>query len=338
MYESFFKIQKAPFSMRPDPDLLFPTPQHREALAAMLYGILNREGFSVLWGEAGTGKTTILQAVMRQLPAAQLRCGLIINPVVSVPEFLEMTLLSFGVDGIPEGKPRRLNRLQQFLHQAEEEGRICVLIVDEAHRLTPELIEEIRLLTNFGSLQIVLAGQIELIQILDQPGMRQVKQRISVMASLLPLTADATREYITYRWMKAGGTHVPFTNDALDAVAEVSQGTPRLVNLLCDRSLLAAFAAGQTSVQAATVYEVGRDLRINPAPSESAVRREVSHIRLDSLGSTPLPDFQPEAEAESMTAVPSFLAPRKNGHRPMSWLRWPRIPRLRLKLGRSNQS
>ena len=337
MYESVFKIQKAAFSMRPDPDLLFPTPQHREALAAMLYGILNREGFSVLWGEAGTGKTTILHAVLRQLPAEKLRCGLIVNPVVSVPEFLEMTLLSFGIEGIPEGKPRRLHSLEQFLRHADHEGRTCVLIVDEAHRLTPELIEEIRLLTNFGSLQIVLAGQIELIQMLDQPCMRQVKQRISVMASLEPLTRGATHDYIAYRWMKAGGTDIPFTNEAMDAVAEVSQGTPRLINLLCDRSLLAAFAGGHTSVQPATVYEAGRDLRINPAPSESAVRR-VSHIRLDSLGSTPPPGLQPEADAVSMTGLPLFLAAAKNGHRTMSWLRWPRIPRLRLRLGRSDQS
>ena len=320
MYESLYGLERPAFAMRPDLDLFYPTPQHREALAAVLYGILQRKGFTVLWGDAGTGKTTILQSICHQLPADSLCCSLITNPVVTAPEFLEMILLNFGVEDIPSGKPRRLLRLQQFLQQSEREAKTSVLIVDEGHRLTPELVEEIRLLTNFGLLEVVLAGQSELGEILREPNMRQVRQRIGVRATLGPLDAVSTSRYIAYRWTKAGGKHLPFTDAALEAVAEISQGLPRLINALCDNALLAIFARVQTVVVPAVVYEAGRDLGIISAPPDSG---------RESLGSAGLAAKGPRLEDPSAEtpAVPSDEAAAKVPG-PSAIFRWPRTPRM----------
>jgi general secretion pathway protein A len=190
-----------------------------------------------------------------------------------------------------------------------------VLIIDEAHRLTADHIEEIRLLTNFGSLQIVLAGQVELSDIMNQHNMRQAKQRVSVIAFLNPLDAGETRDYIGYRWTKAGGGDLPFTRGAIDRIAEISRGIPRLINLLCDRSLLAAFATEQTSIEAGTVREIAAELRLDSGDSEPAYFRENSRIRLDSLEHI-------GKENNSVEVTPEATLPEAIGQRP--WFRWPR--------------
>src|ERR1035438_2895228 len=145
MYTTFFGLTKKPFNITPDPAFLFLTDQHREALAGLTYGILDRKGFSTLSGTAGSGKTTILSWVLQKLAASEVQSSVILNPMLSPDEFLEMMMLDFGMTDIPESKARRIWQLHKFLLQGKRDGKISVLIVDEAHKLTPELLEEIRL-------------------------------------------------------------------------------------------------------------------------------------------------------------------------------------------------
>src|SRR5215471_16448953 len=216
MYEQFFGLRTNPFVMTPDPGFLFLTPAHREALAGLNYAILQRKGFAVLTGEAGTGKTTLLRAVLESVPASKAHFSLLVNPTLSPSEFLEMVLLDFGIAEIPASKAQRLMSLDQFLLQAHRENKGAVLIVDEAHKLPPDVLEEVRLLTNFETarsklLQIVLAGQSE------RDDLRQLKQRVAVRLAIRPLTAAEVEQYMRHRWMKAGGTSLLlFGADAID--------------------------------------------------------------------------------------------------------------------------
>ena len=183
MYQSYFGLTKEPFSMTPDPAFLFLTGAHREALAGLSYAILGGKGFVVLTGDAGTGKTTLLTKMLRSIPPARAAFSVVLNPLLSPDEFLEMALLDFGVKEVPASKAQRLVLLREFLSQSRKQGKISVLVVDEAHKLAPAVLEEIRLLSNFELaetklLQIVMAGQNELATVLNREDLRQFKQRI----------------------------------------------------------------------------------------------------------------------------------------------------------------
>src|SRR5438552_2332399 len=246
MYNQFFGLQKAPFSMTPDPALLFMPPQHREALAGLTYAILNRKGFAVLIGDAGTGKTTLLSRILRSLPKSRIHSSVILNPTLTANEFLEMALMDFGITEVPPSKAQRLASLHRLLLQNHTENKVSVLIIDEAHKLSPVLLEEVRLLSNFEFaeeklLQIVLSGQNELGDVLNEHHLRQLKQRISVRLALGPLAKHEVEQYIHYRWTKCGGAPaIPFSAEALKAIASWSQGIPRLINSICDNALTAA--------------------------------------------------------------------------------------------------
>ncbi len=184
MYYRFFGLVRNPFSMTPDPAFLYMSTQHREALAGLTYAILGQKGFLVLTGEAGTGKTTLLARVLQHLPANRIQSSVILNPTLSTAEFLEMTLLDFGITDVPSSKAQRLLKLQQLLLQADRQKKICALIIDEAHKLSPDVLEEIRLLGNFEQsdhklLQILFLGKSELGDLLNRSDLRQLKQRIA---------------------------------------------------------------------------------------------------------------------------------------------------------------
>lgn len=233
--------------------MLFMTEQHREALAGLTYAILDRKGFVALSGMAGAGKTTLLSWVLRKLPTSRIQSSVILNPTLTPSEFLELVMLDFGIPDIPTSKALRVVILQKFLLKAHREGKISVLIVDEAHKLSPEVLEEIRLLGNFEweekLLQVVLIGQSELDQVLSQPELWQLKQRISVRLSLKPLGASEVGTYIEHRWRAAGGQEAaPFSSEAVVNVAKWSRGIPRLINSICDNALVEAFAATSRSV------------------------------------------------------------------------------------------
>lgn len=253
MYTAFFGLTRMPFNMTPDPAMVFSTEQHREALAGLTYAILDRKGFLVLSGMAGAGKTTMLTWVLQKLPSSKVQSSVILNPTLTPREFLELAMLDFGIQDVPESKAQRLWMLQRFLVQQHHDGRICVLIIDEAHKLSSEVLEEIRLLGNFECaeeklLQVVLIGQSELDQVLSRPELWQLKQRIGVRLSLKPLGAHEVGAYIEHRWRVAGGKEAPFSSEAVSNVAQWSRGIPRLINSICDNALVEAFADGTRSV------------------------------------------------------------------------------------------
>lgn len=269
MYHEFFGLAREPFSMTPDPGFLFLTAKHREALAGLVFAITSRKGFLVLTGDAGTGKTTLLSRVMGSMPPERAHFSYILNPTLSPNEFLEMVMLDFGFETIPESKSQRLIRLQQFLLKGHAEGRTLVLVVDEAQKLTPELLEEIRLLTNFETsdhklLQIILAGQTELTDLLNRQELRQLKQRVAVRVGIEPLAAQEVGQYIRTRWSRAGAVgDPPFSPSAIQMIASYSRGIPRVINSICDNALMNAFGVEARIVEDKYVLEAVHDLQLS---------------------------------------------------------------------------
>jgi general secretion pathway protein A len=271
MQRAAFGLNKQPFSMTPEPDMLYLTASSREALAGLTYAIMRQKGFIVLSGEVGTGKTTLLARVLQHLPEDRARCSLIVNPKLTNGEFLEMALTGWGLRDLPESKAKRLLLLRDILLSARAEGRIVVLIVDEAHALSSALLEEIRLLGNFEEpgqklLQIVLVGQSELSDLLNREDLRQIKQRIAVRLKIERLSGPEVGEYISHRWAKAGGKEPPFSHEAVLEIARSSRGIPRLINAICDNALTTIGAAGVASVEVEHIREVCAELDIAPVP------------------------------------------------------------------------
>jgi general secretion pathway protein A len=276
MYHRFFGLEKDAFGMTPDPEFLFLTAAHREALAGLTYAILNRKGFVVLTGDAGTGKTTLLARIFQSVPAERAQFSVVLNPTLTPSEFLEMALLDFGMTNIPASKAQRLTLFQEFLIDACQRHQAAVLVVDEAHKLPPDVLEEIRLLSNFERaegklLQIVLAGQTELGDVLNRQDMRQLKQRIAVRLAIHPLSVSEVDNYIRHRWQKAGASKPhPFQPEAIACIGQCSRGIPRLVNALCDNALALACGEGRTAVDVSQIVEVARDLDLIGAPARQA--------------------------------------------------------------------
>jgi general secretion pathway protein A len=296
MYNEFFGLRKDPFRLTPDPEFLYLTAQHREALAGLTYAILAQKGFVVLTGEAGTGKTTLLTHVLGHLPTARVRSSVIVNPTLSPSEFLEAAMLDFGFKEIPTSKAQRILAFQNFLWQGQREGRVSALIVDEAHKLSPEVLEEVRLLGNFESaneklLQIILLGQSELDELLDREALRQFKQRIALRLAIERLQADDVERYISHRWVKAGGTQQPFTAGALVPISQASQGIPRVINVICDNALMQAFGEGSKLVGARQALTVCRELRLlTPAlKATAAAPQPVSVAEATPAPANPVP-------------------------------------------------
>lgn len=312
MYYEFFGLRKAPFSLTPNPEFLYLTTGYREAMAGLTYAIMAQKGFVVLTGDAGTGKTSVLARVLGHLPEGRVQYSVIVNPTLTPSEFLEAALMDFGLQDIPASKARRIAMLQTFLLTGLQERKIAALIVDEAHKLTPELIEEIRLLGNFESpdeklLQIVLVGQNELDQVLNGENLRQFKQRISLRLKIEPLSEEEIGRYIQYRWMKAGGSQAPFSANAIASIGQASQGIPRVINLICDNALLTAFGEQSASVEPSHVAAVCRDLQLAvPQRTEMAVgTAQLPVVEAPVVETTPLRTL---ARYETAGAKRSLLA------------------------------
>jgi general secretion pathway protein A len=275
MYKNYFGLQREPFGMTPDPHMLRMTIAQREAMAGIMYAVLARRGFVALIGEAGTGKTTLLNAVMRTLKQNRAQFSVVFNPTLNPHEFLESALADFGFTDIPENKAQRLLALNRLLITADEQRTAAVLIVDEAHKLSSDVLEEIRLLSNFerpeGKLiQIILAGQPQLAAILDRADLEQLKQRVAVRLTIGRFSSAEVQAYIAQRWAAAGGPQHPFSQKAVEVVAMCSHGIPRVVNSICDNALMMAMAEGSTSVTQAHVEEAARDLAFTGETAEPA--------------------------------------------------------------------
>jgi len=313
MYTAFYGLTRKPFKMTPDPAFLYLTDQHREALAGLTYAILERKGFIALSGTAGAGKTTLLSWVLEKLPASQVQSSVILNPTLTRDEFLEAAMLDFGITDIPSSKAARLWSLQKFLAQSKMDDRISVLVIDEAHKLSPDLLEEIRLLGNFEAsdqklLQVVLVGQSELDDLLNRPDLWQFKQRISVRLKLKPLAADEVGRYVQHRWAIASdGNPAPFTSDAVTSLARWSTGIPRLINSICDNALIFAFADTSKRVGADHIEAAARDLCL-VAPAEPA--RNISK---------PVQSTQSVAQPMHSPGVPPVSIPRPHPARMFNW-------------------
>ncbi len=267
MYAKYFGLKEPSFSITPDPQYLFLSEQHQEALAHLIYGAGENGGFVLLTGEVGTGKTTICRAFLEQLPE-QVELALILNPAMTATELLQSICDEFRIELSEDDRTIKqlLDRLNQFLLDAHARGKRPVLVIDEAQSLQPRVLEQIRLLTNLETpkhklLQIFLVGQPELRTLLQQPNLRQVNQRITARYHLRPFNARDTAAYVRHRLAVAGVEHPLFTRSALKAVHRFSGGVPRLINILCDRALLGASVTRSPLVTRAIVTKAASEIR-----------------------------------------------------------------------------
>jgi len=258
VYSEFFGLNEKPFAITPDPRYLYMSARHTDALAHLLYGISESGGFIQLTGEVGTGKTTLIRSVLEQLPA-KADIALILSPQLTTLEFLATIVQELRCPPPADRTVKaHIDVLNTHLMQAHAEGRRVVLIVDEAQTLSPELLEQVRLLTNLETskqklLQIILIGQPELRELLDRPEMRQIAQRITGRYHLEPLRKDETRAYVSHRLRVAGTQNDIFTKRAINALYAHARGIPRLINVIADRALLAAYTKDQRNVDAKLV-------------------------------------------------------------------------------------
>jgi general secretion pathway protein A len=245
---AFFGLQDKPFNPAPDPRFLYLSPGHRESLAQLLYGVQEHQGFILLTGEIGTGKTTLLRTLLGRLDA-NTASAFLFDTTLPFEDLLEYILEDFGVAKPGESNVQRRIALNNFLIERRRAGQNSVLILDEAQNLDLQALEQIRLLSNFETqteklLQILLVGQPELLDKLDRPELRQLKQRINLRCRILPLTAEQTRDYIRTRLRIAGATDLGlFSDAAIVRIVEYTGGVPRLINALCDHCLLIGYAA-----------------------------------------------------------------------------------------------
>jgi len=273
MYKKFFGLKENPFNVNPDPRYLFLTRHTEEALACLTYGIQSRKGFVLLTGEVGTGKTTLLNKLLEWLSQERVSTAFIFNPRLNVTQFLDFMMADFGIPTDSQSpkttKSRVLLNLNQWLLERYRSGGTAVLIVDEAQNLSPQVLEEIRLLTNLETsteklLQIVLSGQPELENKLNQPQLRQLRQRITLRCRTYPLTLEETSGYIAERLRIAGADgESRFASEAVEAVYNYSRGIPRVINLLCEHALISAFVDQKTPVPAETIDEVAREFQLH---------------------------------------------------------------------------
>ena len=272
MYKDYFHLSEEPFNITPDPRFLYMTARHREALDHLLYGVRQRKGFICLTGEIGAGKTTLCRVLLAQL-GQEAHTALILNPVLTATQLLRAIVDELGIPTKRRDRLGYLTLLNHFLLQSSAEGKLAVLIIDEAQGMPLATLEMARLLSNLETerhklLQIILVGQPELRTLLDKPSMRQLAQRITVRFHLGTMTSDETAEYIRHRLRIAGGAQGPdgpdrvdFDADAVGEIYRYSRGTPRLVNALGDKALLAGYVYGTARIDQNLVRLAIQDLR-----------------------------------------------------------------------------
>jgi len=264
MYLDFFNLNEPPFNMTPDPRFIYFSRHHREALSSLEYGINSRCGFIQITGEIGTGKTTLCRTLLGQLNS-QIHSSLVFNPKLSEVELLQVIVEDFGIE--IRGRKRKdcFDGLNHFLLQESSRGKNAIVIIDEAQLLSPRALEQIRLLSNLETttqklLQIILVGQPELRRNLDRDDLVQLRQRIMIRYHLPALSREDVSLYIAHRLQVAGCGEDIFSPEAIDSIHEISGGIPRLINVLCDRAMIAAYTQSARVVAADMVEFAQADL------------------------------------------------------------------------------
>lgn len=266
MYQQFYGLRELPFELTPNPKFLFLTPRHREALSNLQYGVCSAKSLTVMVGEAGTGKTTLLRTVLESEECRHVRWVCLNNPVLTREDFVKTLAARFDLGAqAAESKAAFLDGLERVLHERRSRGEVTVLVVDEAQSLSKDLLEEIRLLANIETsadklLPLILAGQPEFADRLNDPGLRQLKQRVALRCEIAPFELAETGAYIASRVKTAGGESSRlFTREAVMAIHEHSRGIPRTINVICDNALLGGLALGRQPVDRKIVMDVVRD-------------------------------------------------------------------------------
>ncbi len=311
MYNEYFGFAEPPFSLTPDPRFSYTNALYQEAFATLRYGIEARKGFIVITGEAGTGKTTLLRRLMQSF-GRHVQTAYIYNTHITLTELLRLILSDLGLPNCTDDRLEMVAQLNEYLIQQLKQRNIVTLLVDEAQELSIEMLEEIRLLSNLETdtqklLQIVLMGQPELERKLDQPELRQLKQRVALRCRLDPLPANEVGEYISTRLKAVGHTRKDlFHASAVEKIAAHSRGIPRLINIICDNALLIAFAASKKIVSSSTIDEVARDLRLN---QQAPVTETTSYPGVAWRKGT----------VEKLEGFRSTRAPDRSGSRAPAW-------------------
>jgi general secretion pathway protein A len=312
MYERFYRLRERPFALTPDPDYLYPSRVHKEALSYLRYGIESHAGFVVITGAIGSGKTTLLQTMLRGLDG-QTTVARVMNTLLDPRELLESAMIDVGLDPTGKSKPALLKAFGEFLVQERSGGRLVLLVIDEAQNLSLPALEEIRMLSNLETeksklLQIILIGQPDLRDKLDRPELEQLRQRITVSYQLEPLDAEETNHYINHRLARAAmGTPLEFPRAVTDRVHERSGGVPRLINVIADATLVFGYGEERAEIDAALIEEVIADLdatgvlgpRSNPNRHDSIVPADP---RLSTASSTAKTPTTPVATGPSLEA------------------------------------
>ncbi len=288
LYQDYFGLSQAPFNVTPDPGFLYLSGSHREGLAQISYGVKARKGFVVLTGEVGTGKTTLVHALLKDLDQ-HTRTALLFSAIANSLDLLRSVCEEFNlVEPLKGARDLHdyLALLNDFLLENYRKGRTCALIIDEAQNLSAEVLESIRMLSNFETssdklLQILLVGQPELAVRLNRPELRQLKQRVTLRYQLRPLTLAECESYIASRLKIAGGSPAVFQRRAVEAIYGYSAGIPRLINVLGDNAMLTAFALGKKEIDRSIVQEVAEDLALGAAARGAPAEEPPSQQRFD---------------------------------------------------------
>src|SRR5579872_4037238 len=315
MYKAFFNLKRNPFEITPDPSFLFPTRRHNEALAALYYGVRRHNGFVVMTGEVGTGKTLLVRCLLELLNRRSVSYAYVFNSLLAPLEFLQYVAGDFGLPASGKGKSDLLLELSNYVISRHQKKLTTVLVVDEAHHLPVEVLEEIRLLTNLETtqeklLQIVLVGQPELDEKLDSVGLRQLKQRIAMRSTLEPLDPMETRGYIERRLQLAGATSnatTIFPAQTVSSIHRHARGFPRLINTICENALITAYAKQMRVVTPDMIDAIAEDFRLDVVrQSELEGTNEVETNQVQQAAKTLLELY---AALQKPTARESELRP-----------------------------
>jgi general secretion pathway protein A len=300
MYEAFYGLSELPFELTANPKYLFLTARQREALSILQYGLRSAKSITLLIGEAGTGKTTLITSAFESERCRQVRCIYLNNPALRTDDFIRLLALKFELGAEVGGsKALLLERLERVLRERRAQGEIMALVIDEAQSLSVEMLEEVRLLANIETpsaklLPVVLAGQPELAARLEDPSLRQLKQRVTLRSQLEPFDVTDTAAYVASRFSTAGGVASRvFTREAITLIHENARGIPRTINVICDNALVSGMALGRQCVDRAIVIEVCRDLRLKSNGDRPSFAGEHTMVNNDGHAAAVLSAYEP---------------------------------------------